>query len=304
VDGKEALYKLRELLGEDADSAFLEDKTSYDYINEAAREFVIRTRCITASQDLTTVEDQRGYTLNADFMELYLMNKQNRHYVLYNDGSSSYSDFIYWKDYEDIILSDSQTSVLKPDKYTIVSDPVLDSQVTGTATSDGAASGGQCTLTDTAADFSDVSAGDIVHNTSDGSDGIVLSKTSTTVLVVALFGGTTDEWTSTNAYVIQPQGRLQLRLDPPPSTAGHTVTVHYIQRPVPVYSDYGVFRFQPQHMEAIIKYAAYQYKFRDREPNFGHIYYQAFERQIRMSGNALNKTFKRNKITVNLRARR
>ena len=304
MDGREVLYRLRELLGEAADSDFLDEKTSYDYVNEAAREFALRTRCLTSSQDITTVQDQRGYTLNADFMELYLRNKQNRHYVLYNDGSSSNSDFIYWGDYEDIILADQQTSVLKPNKYTIINDPVLDSQVTGTATSAGAASGGQCILTDTAADFTDVSAGDIVHNTSDGSDGVVLSKTSTTVLVVALFGGTSDDWSSSDAYVIQPQGRLQLRLDPPPSTAGHTLTVHYVQRPVPVYSDYGVFRFQPQHMDAIIKYAAYQYKYRDKEPNFAHVYYQAFERQIRMSGNALNKAFKRSRISVNLKARR
>ena len=52
---------------------------------------------------------------------------------------------------------------------------------TRTTTSAGAAVGGASTLTDTGGDFSDVSPGDIVHNTTDGSDGIVLSKTSSTV---------------------------------------------------------------------------------------------------------------------------
>ena len=192
----------------------------------------------------------------------------------------------------------------KPDHFTIIDDPVLDNQVTGTATGDGAASGGQCILTDTAADFSDVSAGDIVHNTTDGSDGVVLSKTSTTVLVTALFNGTADDWTSSDAYVIQPQGKLQLILDPPPSTGGHTLTVHYIQQPAPVYSDYGTFRFQSQYMDAIIKYAAFQYKYRDREPNYGDVYYMHWDRQVRMANHNLNRTLKRNKLTVNMKARR
>lgn len=304
MDGKEALYRLRNLLNEEADSGFLDEKTSYDYINDAAREFAGRTKCLKNSQAITTVGSQTGYTLNANFMSLYLKNENNRHYALYNDGSSSYNDFIYWKDYEDIILADNVDSVAKPSHFTIIDDSTLDTQVTGTATSTGAATGGQCTLTDTAADFSNASAGDIVHNTTDGSDGVVLSKTSTTELVTALFNGTADDWTSGDAYVVQPQGRIQLILDPLPSTSGHTLTVHYIQRPDPVFSDYGTFRFQPQYMDAIIKYAAFLYKYRDREPNYGDAYFQYWDRQVRMANHSINSTFKRNRITVNMKARR
>jgi len=304
MDGKTALYQLRRLLNEDANSAFLDDRTSYEFINSAAIEFVERTKCLKATQTITTVADQRGYTLNADFITLYLRDKANNLYLKYNDGSSSYSDFIYWKDYADLILEDNIASVSKPSHFTIIDDSALDSQVTGTCTSAGALSGGQATLTDSAADFSDVSAGDIIHNTTDGSDGVVLSKTSSTVLVTALFGGTENDWDSSDAYIIQPQGRLQLQFDPPPSTASHSLTVYYIQRPQPVFSDYGVFRFQPQHMEAIIKYAAFNYKYRDQDPQFGDAYYQHWEREIRKSADTLNSSFSRNKLKVNMKVRR
>lgn len=304
MDGKEALYRLRNLLNEAADSGFLDEKTSYDYINEAARDFADRTDCLKSSQAITTVSDQKEYTLNADFTALYLKDRQNRHYGLYSDGSSSYNDFIYWRDYEDIILADNVDSVTKPDHFTIIDDATLDDQVTGAATGNGAVTGGQCTLTDSAADFSDVNAGDIIHNTTDGSDGVVLSKTSTTELITALFNGTADDWSTNDDYVIQPQGRLQLVLDPPPSTGGHTLTIHYSQRPVPVYSDYGIFRFQPQYMDAIIKYAAFLYKYRDSEANYGDAYYMHWDRQVRKANHSLNSSFRRNRITVNMKARR
>lgn len=304
MDGASCLYRLRQLLNEDANSAFLDDRTSYDFINSAAIEFVERTSCLKSTQSITTVADQREHTLNADFIKLYLKDKNNRLYCKYNDGSSSYSDFIYFKPYEEIIYEDNVDSVSDPTHFTIIDDATLDSQVTGTTTSAGAASGGQSTLTDTGADFSDVSAGDMVHNTDDGSVGVVLSKTSPTVLVTALFGGTDDDWTSSDAYVIQPQGRLQFQFDPPPSTSSHTVTVYYIQRPAPVYSDYGVFRLQPQHMEAILKYAAFNYKYRDQDPNFGDAYFQHWENELKKSSATLNNAFGRNRIKVNMKVRR
>jgi len=304
MDGITALYRLRQLLNEDANSAFLDTRTSYDFINSAAVEFVERTKCLKSSQAITTVASQAGYTLNADFLSLYLKDRNNQYYCKYNDGGSSYSDFIYWKDYEDIIIEDNVDAVSRPSDFTIIDDATLDDQLTGTCTSAGVLSGGQAILTDSAADFSDVSAGDTIHNTTDGSMGIVLSKTSSTVLVTALFGGTENDWDSSDAYVLQPQGRLQLRLDPPPSTAAHTITVYYAQRPQPVYSNYGVYRFQPQHMEAILKYAAFNYQYRDQDPNFGDAYFQHWERALRQSADMLNSTFQRNRIKVNMKVRR
>jgi hypothetical protein len=125
--------------------------------------------------------------------------------------------------------------------------------------------------------MTDITAGDVVHNTTDGSDGVVISvaadlKSCTT----ALFGGTANDWSSADAFIIQPRGRLKLILDPPPSTAAHTITVYALQKPAPVYSNYDVYPFSYDYAEALSKYAAWLYKMSDREPDFGHAWYTYF----------------------------
>jgi hypothetical protein len=302
MDGKELLYQLRQLLNEASDSGYLDTKTSYHYLNEAAHEVIRRTRFLKASQTITTVAEQSAYDLSADFMQLYLRNDENEEFVTINDGSTNH--FAYWKDYDDIVYSDNTTSVTLPGFFTILNNATLATRISSTTTSAGAASGGECTLTDTAADFTDVSAGDIVHNTTDGSDGIVLSKTSSTVLVAALFGGTNNDWTSGDSYIIQPQGRLQVVFDPPFSTAGYTITVRYIQRPAPVYSDYGIFKIPSQYMNALVKYAVWLYKYRDSEPNFGDSFYLYFDRQVRAIADTINHSLNRKGVKVNFRARK
>ena len=302
MDGKELLYKLRLLLSEDASSGFLDDKTSYSFLHEAAVEFVSRTEAIRSTQAITTVADQVGYTLNADFMRLYLRDEQNRLFLKYNDGTTN--TFLKFVDYQDIILDDQTASSVIPDRFSIVDDPTLDARITGTATSVGASVGGESTLTDTAVSFADVSAGDIVHNTTDVSDGFVLSKTSSTALVTSLFGGTGNDWTSSDAYTIQPQGRLRIILDPPPSTAGHTVTVEYVQRPPIVASDFGVYRFASNFADPLVKFAAFLYRYRDREPDNGDSFFRIFDRAARMNGFALNRSLGRTGFSVSLKKRR
>lgn len=222
-------------------------------------------------------------------------------FLKYSDGTNTF--WLTWKDYEDIKRGDNTTSISIPSNFTIINVPTLSTQISSTTTSAGASSGGEATLTDTASDFSDVEAGDWVHNSSDSSDGMVLSKTSITALKTALFGGDNDDYTSGDAYVIQPQGRLRLVLDPPPSTASHTVTVEYIQKPAPVYSDYGVYRFQSQYTEALVKYAAWLYKYRDREPNFGDAWFQYWDRQTRRAVENLDTAFNRKGLKVNMKRR-
>lgn len=289
------------MLNEDADSVFLDDRTSFQLLWEAAEEFTDRTGALKATQSITTVADQTNYTLNHDFLRLFLRNHDKNLYLKYNDGS--FNTFPIWKDYEQIIFEDNTDSIPIPSHFTIIDDPTLDTQLSGTTTSAGAASGGLSTLADTGADFSDAEAGNIAHNTTDGSVGIVTSKTSTTALVTALFGGDDNDWTSGDAYVIQPQGRLQVILDPPPVTASHTVTVQYIQRPAPVFSDYGVYRFPPQYTEGIVSYAAFKYKYRDREPNFGDRWFLAWQRCLEMASNSLNNSLNRKDLKVILRKR-
>lgn len=302
MDGYTLLYKLRHVLNESSTSSFLDEYTSYHYLNEAAVELAIRTKLLTATQEITTVADQSAYDLNSDYMGLSAKNSENRFFAKLNDGTND--RFIFWKDYNEILYSNQTTSVAIPSSFTIRDDPTLADRATGTATSAGAATGGESTLTDSAADFTDVNAGDVVHNTTDGSTGMVLSKTSTTALVTALFNGTDDDWTSSDAYVIQPSGRMQVVLDPPPSTAGYTLTMYYTKRPGPLYSDYGVFKFPPHLADALVKYAVWLYKYRDREPDTADTLFQYWDRQVGVYGSQMRSATNKRLLTVNKRARR
>lgn len=303
MDGKRLLRTLRGLLSEDSNSDFLQDLESYQYLYEAAVEFVSRTKCLKNSAEITTVADQASYTLPANFLEVYMRTADRRLYVIYNDGSENY--FLYEKDYESIVYSDNTDSVDIPDHFAIIDVPNLDSRITGTTTSAGAASGGECTLNDSGGSFlTTVSVNDTVHNTTDGSMGIVLEVTSDTALLTALFEGTNDDWSNGDTYVIQPQGRIKIVLDPPPATANETLTVHYIQRPNPVFSDYGIYRFQNQYMTALVKYAAWLYKYKDSEPNFGDAFFTYWNEMVGRASAQINKTLNRTGFKVNFKKRR
>lgn len=302
MDGKSLLYSLRNALDEESGSSFIDDQTSYEYLWEAASVFASRTGALRTSQVITTVADQQAYTINANFDSLYMVNRDEEYTLKYNDGTNN--TFLLHKEYENIIYDDETTSVPLPSWFTLIDSATLSSQVSGTTTSAGVSSGGQCILIDTASDFSDVSAGDIAHNTTDGSVGYVLSKTSSTVLVVALFNGTDNDWTSGDSYVIQPQGRIQLILNPPPSTAGHTATLYYLKRPAPVFSDYGVYRFPQVFMPTIVRYAAWLYKYRDREPDTGDKLFRYFDREVKRANRVFGNSIKKRVFTINLRKRR
>jgi len=303
VDGKMMLYALRQLMREDSDSAFLDDLTSYQYLNEAAADLAFMSKALRTYQEITTVADQQEYDVNADYMGLYLKNSSKEFYLKLNDGTSDF--FLTLKAYEELIYGNQTTSVAIPNHFSII-DASLASQITGTATSDGAASGGECTLTDTAGVFTTtdkVSPGDIVHNTTDVSMGVVLSVTSAMALVTALFNGSNDDWTSADAYVIQPQGRYQLLFEPPPSTASYTATLFYLQRPAPVYSDYGMFRFPSHYISALVMRAAWIYKYRDQTPNFGDKWFVMSEQKFRKYASQSDDILRRKNIGVNMKAR-
>lgn len=304
MDGKLLKYELRNTLNEEDGSNQLDDFTTFGLINKGAAELNTRIRHIKKDQSITTVADQTDYTLNADFIGLYREDRLHNKIIKYSDGSTMYNlkqtdEDLYFRNQS----NETVTSVAIPYSFAIVDDKTLDSQVSGTTTSAGAKVAGKSTLTDTAGDFSDVSAGDNVHNTNDGSMGIVLSKTSSTVLVVALFSGTDNDWTSGDAYVIQPQGRYKIVLDPPPTTAGQTITVPYIARPVPVYSDYDAFRFPVVYHDALIEFAAGFYKYRGDEPNFGDKWFNIAERSVRRAIKGSNKALHRNRVEVNFKKR-
>lgn len=286
ADGKELNRRLQELLNEDSDSGWLDKRTSFDLFYEGAVEFVSRTHCLKGTQTITTVADQTDYNLNPDFLKMFLKNKNGDYIIKWGD-----CDFITWKDHNDIIYGNQSDSVSMSDSFTITNAD-LPTQLTGTTTSVGAATAGLSTLTDTTADFTDVAEGGTVHNTSDGSTGIITSKTSSTVLKTALFGGTANDWTSGDAYVIQPQGRMKMILDPPPDDT-NTITFDYIKNPAPVYSDYQVYEFLSKYSPALVKYAFWLYKYRDSEPNFGDGMYRYWDNAVREAGFGTNQALNR-----------
>lgn len=302
MDGKSLTNGLADVLNETVSSSdFLSSRASYDFIYEAALEFCRRTRALTSTQTITTVADQASYDINPDFLMLYLRDNENRYVVKYNDGTNDY--FIPFRPYEAVSYANQTTSTLIPSYFSILDNQTLTTRITGSATSSGALSNGETTLNDSGAPFASVEVGDDIHNTTDGSDGIVLTVTSTSALVTALFGGTDNDWDSSDAYVIVPQGRKKLYLDPPPSTAGHTITFLYIQKPEPVYSPYMTYRFDRQYQPALIKYAAWLYKYKDSEPNFGDSWYRYWDQQCRMASRTEHKSFDKLRMRVNMSVR-
>jgi hypothetical protein len=250
------------------------------------------------------VADQTGYSLDARFMKLYLKNNLGRHFVQYSDGTTIKN--IIEKSEDSIIsqtLTASVTSVDMPDNFYITDDTTLDDQITGTTTSAGALSAGKATLTDTTADFSDVSAGDNLHNTDESDIGIVILKTSSTVLVTAMFGDGTNDWGNGDAYVIQPQGRYKITFNPPPSGASDTITVPYISRLAPVYSDYDHFRLPIQYKEALLSYAAYKYKYKDKQFKEGDKFFVVYDNAVRRAAHNTNRALGRNRVITSFKKR-
>lgn len=301
VDGTSILRELRNILNETSTSSFLDTRSSYYYLWLAATELVDRTECLTTTQTITTVASQQAYDLNPDFLRLYMKDTNNNLFIRYNDGTTTST--LKFKKYESVYYDNDTSTVSVPDSFATRDDPTKETAEVGTATSVGAASAGQCTLTDTAADFTNVAPGDIVNNTTDGASGYVLSKTSTTVIATALFDGTGNDWTQSDAYTIQPQGRLQLVIVPTPSTSGHTITVPYVQRPDPVFSNYGIYRFNAQYLMALCFYAAWLYKYRDSDSNFGDKFYQYFDSHVRKANVSSGRGLNKRGINVSFKAR-
>jgi len=303
IDGKSLKRELRQILNESSTSGYLDDKTTYDYLYAAACEFIKRTACCTTTQSITTTASTSEYNINSNYLGLYLRNPDVKFYVEYNDGASK--SFPLFKPYEEIIYENDTSTASVPNHFTILDDNSNYSQITGTASSAGALSAGQCTLTDTSSStkFANVNDGDTVHNTTDSAVGIVLSKTSSTALVTAMFDGTDNDWDQSDAYVIQPQNRFLIKMSPTPSTSSHTITVYYIERPAPVYSDYGIYRIPQEYKLDLIMYGAWLYKYRDSEPNFGDKYYTYFENEVKKAGYNLNKSLNRKNISISFMKR-
>lgn len=198
MDGCTLLMLIREALTESSGSTYLNDQLSYSLLWDAAKEINARTASITSSQTITTVADQAEYNLNPDFGGLYLKNSNGDLFVKFYDGTNY--TFITPKPYAEVVYDNQTTSVTIPDYVSIKQATTQVSNITGTASADGAASNGEATLTDTSSTtkFANAVAGDRAHNTTGDEHGIVLAKTSNTALVTAIFddSGTAQGWSN------------------------------------------------------------------------------------------------------------
>lgn len=272
MDGRELKYMFRMLLGEGSSSDFLDSKSIYSVLNEGATRVTEKTGCLHAEQSITTVASQIAYNLKADYLGLRLKDSRGNWFIRYNDGTTDYD--LPFKRYDDVEADNNTTSVLIPSRFTINEKLTLFGRITGTTTSAGAldSNTNESTLTNTSATFitSGVQPGDVVHDTTNTYDGYVIEVSSETALITAMFsvadtGSVSKGWGNSTTYTIQPQPRKTLILDPPPSTAGHTITVFMRVKPEPVYSDFRMFRFSKNYNMAAIFYALSMYKYRDQK---------------------------------------
>lgn len=307
-DGREMTRRLRHDLLESDNSMLINEYLSYRYINESANNYVMKTNSVRSTQSITTVADQVEYTLSPDHLNIYVQ-EDGKRYIKYNNGSTNF--FPEFEDYEEIVHRSSSSSTAIPSQFSVIDHPTIGSIITGTTTSAGAASNGESTLTDSGGGFSgNVSIGDMVHNETDvdsnsnGSYGVVIEVTSDTTLLVALFGGANADWTSGDSYVVVPQGRLQLILDPPPTTAGDIITVYYNARPTPVFAPFRTFRIQSQFIPEILRDAKALYELRAGDYQKGTADKQFAQVGTLNANINYSKTFGRKGYSVNIRRRR
>lgn len=268
MDGKQMCRMMLDALDEErANKLFnTDDRVLYDKLDAAACDYVRQMKCLHASVAITTVDAQQAYDLPPDFLGLYMKNSRDRFFFKYYDGSNTSWPVI--QTYEAIFMNNLTDSLEIPGCAAIIDKAASPVKLTGTTTAAGARTNGEAILTDSAKLFLTtqiVYPRDIIHNTTDGSDGLVLSVTDATHLVAALFDGKTNGFGSGDAYVITRATAKQLYLDAPSATAGHIVTVPYLCKPNPVFSDYSGWRFDDLACRAIAHEAAFQYENRKKD---------------------------------------
>lgn len=303
MDGKRLSRQLRQMLNEESGSNYLDSFTSFDLLNQGAQKLNNKLEQLETAIEITTVADQADYTLPANFTRLVRVNGLGRGLIRFDDGAALHN--IIEKD-DDLRYRNKAftvTSANVPSSFAIVYDDTEDTQVTGTETTGGSLVAGKATLIDSTAPFADVEAGDTVHNTTDGAMGVVLSKTSSSQLITAMFDGTNNFWTSADAYVIQPQAKYKLTLDPPPDTSSLTVTVDYLRRPKPVYSDFDSFQFPIQYQDALVFYAVGFNKYRHQMIDEGNTWFAHADLSVRESTKSTNQAFNKRRAIVNFKKR-
>lgn len=232
----------------------------YKLADIAACRWCDLTAYLVKTGSIATVDGTQVYDLPYDFLRVFPRDPNRGRIVRYYDGSV-YS-FPREVDFEEIFYGNETDEKSYPMEYCIKQAESAPALVTGTVDATGALSVGQTLLNDIAGLFlttNKVNPRDTVHNTTDASDGIVLSVTDASNLQTALFGGAANCWTLGDAYVIQREPLQQLYLDSPSSTTGHAISIPYIAKPAPVYNDYGFWSIPDDACIAICQEALFDY---------------------------------------------
>lgn len=284
MNGAMIQTQLNEIVSE-FNSSWINLKTSFDYLFEAAKDFSKETRACHGTQVITTVASQAEYNLNSDFLEVMTTDDHNHGIISYTVGTTQ--RWLNWESYSDL-LQDNATAG-SPSQYAIA-DAALLTRITGATNAVGTQVGGESTLA-SATSLLTAAVGDYVINVTKSYYGIVLAagaSPTTAMFDLSTRGGAYAGWAMSDAFLITPAPRYKLILDPPPSNTGEIVTVSYYAKPAPVYSDYGVYPFATGYEEALIKYAAWLYKYRDSKPQLADPLYQAYDRAMR-KGKSVNR---------------
>lgn len=294
MDGKTMLKTLEGILNEEGCSPILDTFFSFEVLDKAASDYLRETKGIARTETLTTLLDTQEYSLPPDFLGLRIRDNQHRNVMRYYDNVNALYHWPYLKSYDYLYLANRANitgSQNTPD-YFAITDTDIEVQITGNAASgSGTLVGGECTLKGATAAFSDVHARDRVHDTTESYYGIVLEVEASNSLKVALFNdGEPVATASGNAFLIQPAAHAKIVLSDPSEVEGHTMDILYYGMQNPVYSDYRIWSFPPTACAGICKKAAFEYKYKDRQPDFGDRLYVDYLREVSQRKRDIAKT--------------
>lgn len=258
MDGKSLFNAVLDLCDDrNAAAELYRRRRIFECLDQAASIFCRTVRNYKSQATLTTVANQQDYSLPPDFIDLYML-RGGQYFARYYDGTDySWATVVEWEELFQANLTDAEAI---PSRLAIRDRESGDAAITGTATTAGTKSvDGIAILTDSTKAFlttDRVWPRDVIHNTTDGSSGVVVSVPSATTLRCALFDGSGDDWTNADAYTITPAAEKQIILEAKSEAAGHLINIPYIALPDPVFSDYATWRLPARTCRGIAAGAA------------------------------------------------
>lgn len=256
MDGKTLLRWFLDMLGEaDFYGDYSSERKAYECMDWAAAIFCREAVPLALTVDITTVLDQQDYPLPPGFIALYAKDRAGRYRIKYT-GVSDAVTWPYQTNDERIFFADLTTAASEaPSAFAIVNNATQVDAISVTAASDGAASAGECVLYDAGKAFTTtdrVYERDTIHNTTDESSGYVLEVVDANTLAIALFDGTNNDVSASDACRVMPASQVSLRLNRPAGYSGHTIRVPYYGMPLPVYAEARSWRFPERTCRAIV----------------------------------------------------